>query len=239
MDTIKIDKNNVKLIAHRGVSGIERENTAAAFVAAGNRSYYGIETDVHVTKDGKFVIIHDDDSQRVYGEAFSVEGSDFSLLRSLRLTDKNGEKREDLCLPEPGEYLRICKTYNKTAVLELKNQMPEKQIREIYEVIKKEYHLEKMIFISFCYENLAVLRSMDSAVRIQLLTSEEVSKKLIEALKKYNLGLDIYYERLTAENVKELKQNGIAVNCWTVDDKSVAERLISYGVDFITTDILE
>lgn len=53
MDTIKIDKNNVKLIAHRGVSGIERENTAAAFVAAGNRSYYGIETDVHVTKDGK------------------------------------------------------------------------------------------------------------------------------------------------------------------------------------------
>lgn len=59
MDTIKIDKNNVKLIAHRGVSGIERENTAAAFVAAGNRSYYGIETDVHVTKDGKFVIIHD------------------------------------------------------------------------------------------------------------------------------------------------------------------------------------
>lgn len=158
MDTIKIDKNNVKLIAHRGVSGIERENTAAAFVAAGNRSYYGIETDVHVTKDGKFVIIHDDDTQRVYGEAFSVEGSDFSLLRSLRLTDKNGEKREDLCLPEPGEYLRICKTYNKTAVLELKNQMPEKQIREIYEVIKKEYHLEKMIFISFCYENLAVLR---------------------------------------------------------------------------------
>ena len=62
MDTIKIDKNNVKLIAHRGVSGIERENTAAAFVAAGNRSYYGIETDVHVTKDGKFVIIHDDDT---------------------------------------------------------------------------------------------------------------------------------------------------------------------------------
>ena len=105
MDTIKIDKNNVKLIAHRGVSGIERENTAAAFVAAGNRSYYGIETDVHVTKDGKFVIIHDDDTQRVYGEAFSVEDSDFSLLRSLRLTDKNGEKREDLCLPEPGEYL--------------------------------------------------------------------------------------------------------------------------------------
>ena len=38
MDTVKIDAKSTKMIAHRGVSGIERENTAAAFVAAGNRS---------------------------------------------------------------------------------------------------------------------------------------------------------------------------------------------------------
>jgi hypothetical protein len=43
MNTTKIDSRKTKMIAHRGVSGIECENTAAAFVAAGNRSYYGIE----------------------------------------------------------------------------------------------------------------------------------------------------------------------------------------------------
>ena len=52
MNTIKFDKKNVKVIAHRGVSGLERENTCASFVAAGNRSYYGIETDIHKTMDG-------------------------------------------------------------------------------------------------------------------------------------------------------------------------------------------
>lgn len=46
------DKKNAKMVAHRGLSGIERENTLLAFVAAGNRSYWGIECDVHVTKDG-------------------------------------------------------------------------------------------------------------------------------------------------------------------------------------------
>lgn len=51
MDTRKFKKNSVKVIAHRGLSGIERENTNAAFVAAGNRSYYGIETDVRRTAD--------------------------------------------------------------------------------------------------------------------------------------------------------------------------------------------
>jgi len=42
----------VKLIAHRGFNRYETENTCAAFVAAGNRSHFGIETDIHVTATG-------------------------------------------------------------------------------------------------------------------------------------------------------------------------------------------
>ena len=67
MDTIKIEKKNTLMVAHRGVSGLEKENTLAAFIAAGNRSYYGIETDVHRTADGQFVVFHDDNTQRVAG----------------------------------------------------------------------------------------------------------------------------------------------------------------------------
>lgn len=51
MNTISIQHGGAQMIAHRGVCGIECENTAAAFVAAGNRSYFGIETDVHRTAD--------------------------------------------------------------------------------------------------------------------------------------------------------------------------------------------
>ena len=68
MNTTKFKKGNVRVIAHRGLSGIERENTNAAFVAAGNRSYYGIETDIHRTADGRFVVCHDNDLFRVSGE---------------------------------------------------------------------------------------------------------------------------------------------------------------------------
>ena len=53
MQTVKIKKSKTKMIAHRGLSGIEPQNTSIAFAAAGNRSYFGIETDVHITKDGK------------------------------------------------------------------------------------------------------------------------------------------------------------------------------------------
>ena len=59
MNTIKFEKGNTLVVAHRGLSGIEPENTNAAFIAAGNRSYYGIETDIYKTADGKFVVNHD------------------------------------------------------------------------------------------------------------------------------------------------------------------------------------
>ena len=97
MDTIKINSGKTLMVAHRGMSGIEKENTFAAFVAAGNRNHYGIETDVHVTVDGKFVCIHDDTTGRVAIDNLVVEESTFDTLRNLLLTDVDGKKgRTDL-----------------------------------------------------------------------------------------------------------------------------------------------
>ena len=57
MQTIAFkEKGNIKTVAHRGLSGLERENTNVAFVAAGQRSYFGVETDVYRTLDGKYVL---------------------------------------------------------------------------------------------------------------------------------------------------------------------------------------
>lgn len=85
MDTVKIKSNLVNMIAHRGLSGLERENTFPAFVAAGNRSYFGIETDVRKTKDGKFIIIHDNNIDRVsLGELKQMlKKTIFHLLKTL------------------------------------------------------------------------------------------------------------------------------------------------------------
>ena len=86
MKTIQIkDKKNTRMIAHRGLSGIERENSVSAFVAAGNRDYYGIECDVHVTKDGKYVIYHDDTTGRLCEKDLRIEETDYEELARLRL----------------------------------------------------------------------------------------------------------------------------------------------------------
>ena len=155
MDTLKLDKGSIKMIAHRGLSGIERENTAAAFVAAGNHSYFGIETDVHITKDGKYVIIHDDVTSNVSNTGLTVENTDFEVLRNIYLNDNDGSAgRIELKIPSLEEYMRICRKYEKTAVLELKNRFAFEHIGEIIKITESIGQLENTIFISFDYGNL-------------------------------------------------------------------------------------
>lgn len=239
MDTVKIKKKGTRLIAHRGLSGIECENTAAAFVAAGNRDYFGIETDIHRTADGKFIVIHDDTTARVSLTDLSVESSDYDTLRTVRLRDKDGLCRGDLCLPSAEEYFRICKKYGKTAVTELKNKFAEEDIISIADIARREYSLDRVIFISFVYENLIALKNYLPNVSAQLLYRGRVNDELTDKLKRYGLDLDIRYDRLTKKNISLLHSLGIKVNCWTCDDRKDADTLAGWGIDYITTNILQ
>ena len=113
METLKIEKNNVKMIAHRGLSGLEKENTAVAFVAAGNKSFYGIETDIHLTKDNVFVISHDAHTGRVSPVKFNIKDLTYSELQKIDLYDfESNETKPYLKYPTLKDYLIICKKYD-------------------------------------------------------------------------------------------------------------------------------
>ena len=233
------DKRGVKMIAHRGVSGLERENTCPAFVAAGVKSYYGIETDVRMTKDGKFIISHDGDLMRVGGLNISIEESTFAELRKVRLKDTDDVTvREDLCLPSLQEYIAICRKYDKQSILELKGEIPKNKIVQMVELIGSMGWLERTTFISFCGENLVVLKNAFPNADIQFL-SMKCGEEEIAFMEKHTFSADLFHKAITKELVDTLHEKGIKVNCWTVDDLEIAARMRDCGVDFITSNILE
>jgi len=241
MDTHKIAMRKPRMVAHRGLSGLERENTCAAFVAAGNRSYFGIETDVHCTADGQYVIIHDDTTTRVTGQELVVEETDMATLRQLRLFDVGTDlPRGDLCLPTLEEYITICKKYEKVAVLELKNRMPDEAVWEIAEIVTDLGYMENTVFISFSLDNLIALRAKYPEQKAQYLVSRiEDPEGLLEKLKMHRLDLDARHTALTRELVERIHAEGLEVNVWTVDTPEDADRVMAMGVDYITSNILE
>ena len=243
MDTVKFNRENsaVRMVAHRGVSGLETENTCAAFVAAGNRSYFGVETDVHVSADGQFIIFHDDNTLRVGLEEHIIEATDAATLRAMTLIDRaTGEKtRSDLRIPLLHEYISICKKYEKICVLELKNHMEPDAVAGIVETIRGLDWLEHVIFISFDHANMVELRRQLPEAKLQFLTGDPADEALLEKLEPWGLDLDIHHKALTKEGLDLMHAHGIEVNCWTVDDPADGERLAAWGVDYITSNILE
>ena len=239
MNTIKFEKGNTLVVAHRGLSGLEAENTCAAFVAAGNRSYFGVETDIRRTADGKFVVNHDGDLLRVGGEAINVETANLDTLQSVVLFDKDGTKnRADLRVCTLQNYISICKKYEKHCVLELKSDFTDEEVAGFINIIKELDYLENVTFISFVYENLKKVRKILPNQSAQFLF-KVITEEIIETLKADKIDIDVHFSALTKENVAEFHSAGIKVNCWTVDNKEDAERLAAYGVDFITSNILE
>ena len=241
-DSIKFNKRSVKMVAHRGLSAVERENTCPAFVAAANRSYFGIETDVHKTSDGVFVVVHDDTLTRVSNKAcdINVEKSSFGEIRDIVLPDLDGSMiRRDIRVPLLSEYISICKKYEKVCVLELKNEFVREDIERMVGIIRNLEYLDSMIFISFVYENCVILRDILPEAKIQFLTGAKVDGDLIAKLKAHRLDLDIAFKSLDKKAVDLLHSEGIEVNCWTVDLVPDGEALAEMGVDYITSDILE
>ena len=239
-DTVKFtNKGNIKMIAHRGVSGLEMENTCPAFLVAGVKSYYGIETDVHVTKDGKYILFHDNTLTRILGVDKVVEESMFDELRAYRMKDLDGvTERADLFLPSLEEYIAICKKYNKVAVLELKNPTEETHIYRIAEIIREKGWLDKTTFISFIGNNLVALRKKYANVQAQFLT-EYPTEENLQFMIQNSLDADLRMSCLTKEYVDKLHGAGRKVNCWTVNTLENAQKAKELGVDFITTNILE
>ena len=159
------------MVAHRGLSGLERENTCRAFISAGNREkYFGIETDIHKTVDGYYVTIHDGVTGRVSKEDIEIASSTFEEVRSVILTDKDEHTGcADIRIPTLREYISICKRYGKVAVLELKCDFNEEELNEIIEIINKEEYLENVVFISFIRSALVRLRKILPEQKIQYL----------------------------------------------------------------------
>ena len=239
MNTIKFDSRNSLVVAHRGLSGIEKENTCSAFVAAGNRSYWGIETDVRRTADGRIVVNHDKTLLRVSGEDVLVEESDLSVLQRVVLFDVDGtHDRADLVPCTLENYISICKKYEKHCVLELKSDFTDEEIEKIVNIFKSYDYLRHVTFIAFGYENLLKLRRIEPTQSAQFLF-KVFTDEIMENVKRDKLDVDVYYKALTKEIVDELHAAGIVINCWTVDDKEVGECLAAWGVDQITTNILE
>lgn len=232
LDTISRN-SSYRIIAHRGYSNIAPENTIPAYKMAGEYGFYGAEADVYETKDGYYILMHDETVDRTTTGTGLV--SELTLAQIKELTVDFGANISEypmLRVPTLEEFFIVCNEYNMIPVIEIKSIS---NPRTFIDLIKKYGLEDKCIIISFNRKLLENIRSINKKINIQAILDITIDN--INYCKKNNFDIDTSYKALRRQLVSYAHSKGVKVNTWTIDDIKTKSKVIKYGVDFITTDL--
>ena len=234
----------MKWISHRGESQDAPENTLAAFKLAVQRDTDGFETDIHLTKDGKLVCIHDSQTGRVADKDLNIENSTLEELRRI-----NYNTKFDSCpaqkIPEFYELLELLSP-GKTFLIEIK-QSDEKVLEKMASELERlSIPHKQIVVICFMKEIVAASKKYMPDIKTLWLTSFEkkegktvpsVAESIVcmKDMKADGIDACCQIDNFDEKYVQTLKKEGFFVSVWTANDPKTAKYYISSGVDFITS----
>ncbi len=238
----------VQIIAHRGASHDAPENTLAAHRLALAQGADRVETDVHLTGDGKLIVIHDKTTQRTTGMTGTVAEMTQDALRALDAGRWKGEGFAGERLPLLEEQLGLIQE-GRGMLVELKSG-PE-IVPEFARVVRASgVPTGEITVISFNADTLrAVRRELPNHRTLHVVGFKPIGERkgstppppslenlVAGAVAAGFTGLDLQYTwPLTPAEAESVRAAGLELHVWTVDEPDVARRWIQLGVTSITT----
>lgn len=230
----------MKVMAHRGYSGVYPENTMLSFREAVKVGCDAIEMDVHETRDGRLVVIHDERLDRTTDSTGRICDHSFAELQQVNAAARYKGKYAPEHIPSFDEYCEWASGESVGHNIEIKtDKIYYHDIeRKIWATIER-YGLEKKVmFSSFNHFSLRkILEISGNAVEVGALVLEDS----IGGFPGYycqQAGFACYHppiEILTDENVRDCKEHGVKMNVWTVNDMAGLEQLHRWGCEGIIT----
>lgn len=244
------------IIAHRGASAYEPENTIPSFQLAEHLDSDYVELDVHLTKDGELIVMHDDDVKRTTEAVGKIKDYTLAELKQLTANEDKGEKVAVSGMDEEAyEIPTLQEVINEMEddiryVIELKDTEQYPGVEEELVRLLKENDMigvdgqqyPKAVIHSFDEKALKQVHKIEPTIPLlQLISFEEgeeakISEEELEDIKTYASGISVSYEALTPPFVNAMKDEGLAVYGYTVNDAEAALRLKAMGVNGIHTD---
>ena len=226
-----------EIFAHRGASGYAPENTLEAFRLAMNQGADGIELDVHLTKDGEVVVIHDETLDRTSNGHGKVR--DYTLEELKKFSYHNHMKKyEGVSIPTLKEVLDLVKDSAMKVNIELKtgfywyDGIEEKTMK----IVRDSKMEDRVIYSSFNHYSVQKVLEQDSYAETAYLFSDVTlnMEKYAKATGVKGLHPCIYHLKM-ADFLETYLRSGLKVRVWTVNKKEDMKRFIDAGVDGVIT----
>ena len=224
-------------IAHRGFSGLYPENTLLAFTKALELGVDAIELDVQLSRDGEVMIFHDEDLQRTTGKKGWLKDLTREELRQL---DASGEFKGVYgrnLIPTLAEYLELTSGVDVITLIELKNSffvypgLEEKVAKRVAAYRQNE----RVILYSANHRSVKYFGSIAPDIKL-LFPFDNWIYDYGAYCRSHGISACMpYFRALNSEIVAEIKQHGVSLYPWTVDDADDMQAMIELGVDGMLT----
>lgn len=210
-------------IGHRGLMGVEPENTLRSFVAAEKAGLDAIELDLHLSKDGALVVMHDATVDRTTDGTGPIAEQ---TLEELRALDAGSGER----IPVFEEVLDAV-----TAPLqaEIKDVAAAQRLAEV--LLRRDL-VERVEVISFHAEAVEEIARLVPGVRTALVASRYDAEVVDRAVGAGARTMSLNIRRLTLETMQRARQADLRVLAWTVNTPEQLRLAHAFGLDGVVTD---
>ena len=248
------DSHHVSIVAHRGGAALAPENTLSAFAVALEQDVDQVEMDIHLSRDGSMMVIHDPLLLRLTGKEGAVADYTEEELEQFDVasTFKGGKHyfgfQKMPTLEEVIEFVEANSTRPVHYQIEIKVQEDGTRYEGIEQkliaALQEHAILDRTIAISFDFPTLALIRTLEPKLQLGALISKaylsskgitgpETVAKNIQALNVEYVGIKSDY--LSQALYDQFRSHDLGVGVWTVDDTVNMRKFVDMGVDFITT----
>ena len=223
---------NNGVTGHRGNPEKAPENTMEGFRSAIADGVDFLETDIHMTKDGRLVLCHDPNTKRTCGVDLTIAGSTLAELKQLDASYGYNQTHETPygCTRIP-ELCELLEEVKKHSDLRLSLQPKCDHVREICDEVIK-YGMEKQI--AFNDSTLRYLVEAKTRIPEAVIFYDhyepEMESLIADALKYGFYAIVIHHHALTPERVKMIQAAGLEAGVWTVDEEEEIQRFLEMGV---------
>ena len=195
-------------LIHRGIVNKNyKENTLSSFKKSFDIGF-GIETDIHLTKDNKFICFHDFTLNRIFQKNLSVKNLEYSYIKKISSIKKK-------TIPLLSEVLKI--SQNKFPLLiEIKPYFSKKILKKL---VKETSRYNRCVFISFKHKNIYNLLKIKSNIKTGLSFSNKSSiKEIIKKSKNQKINFYIL-DKVFLKN-KSIQNLNVNKYFYTIKKKS-------------------
>ncbi|HTQ58750.1 MAG TPA: glycerophosphodiester phosphodiesterase family protein [Candidatus Solibacter sp.] len=224
------------IIGHRGASGHAPENTLAAFKKAVALGATFVETDLQLSRDARFVAIHDDSLDRTTNGQGKVHDQTLAALRRLDAGSWFGSEYAGERIPTLEEILEFTKKNDVVFYLELKPSGSWGGEHALIGALRESGEVARVMVISFDPAILAGLRDIEPTLMTGVLYDGQLADPLKSATDAGARQVVVRGDLVTPSLINEAHKRDLQVVCWTINQPAHIRLLIAAGVDGIMSD---